>query len=96
MGRRVGNPALGDATHRLATATLAGQVPGVRVLYLAAVINIAVGLMMGAPVISGLFWGGPTRPGPGPAAYSGSRSRDGGSRPARRSACATKLALALV
>jgi hypothetical protein len=95
MGRRVDNPALGDATHRLATATLAGQVPGVRVLYLAAVINIAVGLVMGALAISGLFWG-PTRPGPGPAAYSGSRSRDGGSRPARRSACATKLALALV
>lgn len=59
MGRRVDNPALEDATHRLAAATLSGKVPGVRVLYLAAWMNIAIGLMMGALAISGLFWGSP-------------------------------------
>jgi hypothetical protein len=51
--------ALEDATHRPATATLSGKVPGVRVLYLAAWMNIAIGLMMGALAISGLLWGSP-------------------------------------
>jgi hypothetical protein len=55
QGRRVSNPALEDAAHRLAAAVLRGKVPGVRALRLAAGVNVVLGLGMAVLGIS-LFW----------------------------------------
>ncbi len=54
-GRRVGDPGLEDAAHRLADATLRRKVPGTRVLYLAAGANLVLGPAMIGLAIASLF-----------------------------------------
>ena len=57
QGSRAADPALEDAAHRLAAATLAGKVPGVWVVRLAPRINVVLGLGLATLGIGGLFWG---------------------------------------
>jgi hypothetical protein len=54
-GRRVADPELEDAAHRLAAATLSGKVPGVRLLRLAVGLNVMIGPGIAALGIGGLF-----------------------------------------
>jgi hypothetical protein len=49
QGRRVSDPGLEDAAHRLAAATLRGKVPGTRVVRVAAGMNLILG-----PAMAGL------------------------------------------
>ncbi len=57
QGRRVADPALEDAAHRLAAATLAGKVPGVWLLRLAPGVNVVLGLGLATLGIGGLLRG---------------------------------------
>jgi hypothetical protein len=56
QGSRVADPVLEDAAHRLAAATLARKVPAARLLYVAAAMNIVLGLFMASFGIGSLFW----------------------------------------
>lgn len=55
QGRRVGDPGLEDAAHRLAAATLRGKVPGIRVVRLAAGTNLILGPAMVGLGIASFF-----------------------------------------
>ncbi|MGI8447145.1 MAG: hypothetical protein ACR2MP_08210 [Streptosporangiaceae bacterium] len=57
QGSRAADPALEDAAHRLAAATLAGKVPGVWLMRLAPGVNVVLGLALAALGIGALFWG---------------------------------------
>ena len=56
-GRRVTNPALEDAAHRLAAATLSGKAPGIRRVRLVATANLVLGVVVAASAIIALASG---------------------------------------
>jgi hypothetical protein len=56
-GSRVTNPALEDAAHRLAAATLSGKAPGTRRVRLVSVTNLVLGVVIVAPGIFALASG---------------------------------------
>ena len=57
QGSRVTNPALEDAAHRLAAATLSGTAPGTRLVRLMAGIKLVLGAVVAAGGIVGLASG---------------------------------------
>ena len=56
-GSRVTNPALEDAAHRLAAATLSGKAPGARLVFVAGVTNPVLGVVVAAAGIIALASG---------------------------------------